>query len=1018
MIHHFLILVLFYSVSCVYYETVEFVSNQTIAGKALTDYGNVQVKAYSYDDGTIAPLKDVVVYFYSPESSKMKAFCKDGMMKRTDDNGIASCDLILGFVVGEDGKFRASFHNPEYDEHELVEDYWVSTVSLHIASKIYWKVYIQMGVILSIVILSSVVTAMLCVYVYLKPKGTKKMREIAGHIASGSNGFLLIQYATIAVVSIPVAIILFVIFLFRRKSGSDVDMHGAFYGLIISGSFLFGVFCSALSGFIGMFVAVRTNIRVAAAAMKSYRECVNVAIRGGMFAAFCFVNLSVMGVFVMFGSIFLFVPQDIVNPMQLTTIIIGFSFGASFCALFSQLGGGIFTKAADLGADISGKLESKIPEDDVRNPAVVADLVGDNVGDCAGRGADLFESISANCFGTMILGATLAYQAVPQIGNVYQIILFPLLVLVFGMIASFIGLMFVQVRDIKTTSLSEQEVRDGNYENMNEDEESEGIHMDVHTDVQLRNANIQEEEDDDESVDEHRQSSTDGDGEMEDDKSDEEMEGGEMFDDERLRDVPFGEESDGGLGERNSEAEHKIEDLIESQMPEGGTTTSINEALGGANFFKTMLTCQNPVVVIGIGFMVTYFLNLFFFTCICFWCFFDMNYPHMWWLYSLCGFVGVTISFLFIFITVYYTDYQWRPTKNIARACETGAATNIITGQAMGMESTFPSILVICTGILMCYYLGYMTGVEDIYGVRIGGYLGIGVGTMGLLSTSAFILSMDTFGPIADNAGGIVEMAGLPQKIRDITDRLDAVGNTTKALTKGYAIATAGFAGCLLFFAFLDTVSNYCEQKIDDINISRPEVFVGGLLGAGAVYIFVSITFGSVGKAAHKIVKEVRRQFKQHPGILEGTELPDYKRCVSYCTLYSLMYMIVPGLLGCLSPVLVGFAFRFLGLLVDDDLLGVKVGTGFMIVATITSVLMGMFLNNAGGAWDNAKKYVETGAHGGKGSDAHMASIVGDTVGDPFKDTAGPSLHVLIKLIATVGLVIGPLWVNPSAIKG
>ena len=368
------------------------------------------------------------------------------------------------------------------------------------------------------------------------------------------------------------------------------------------------------------------------------------------------------------------------------------------------------------------------------------------------------------------------------------------------------------------------------------------------------------------------------------------------------------------------------------------------------------------------------------------------------WIYFfLCGVIGILMAQAFVYITQYYTEYKYRPVKEIAEASQTGPATNIITGVAVGLECTAAPVIVISIAILCAYFLGQASGVPN------AGLFGTAVATMGMLGTAAYILAMDTFGPITDNAGGIIEMSGQPEEVRHKTDRLDAVGNTTKALTKGYAIGSAALAAFLLFSAYLDEVHHY-GAKLESVNIARPEVFVGALLGATLVFVFSALAIRAVGKAAYYVINEVRRQFKENPGILQGTSKPDYGRCVDIVTVGALKEMILPGAIAVLSPVAVGLIFRSFGV-------GAEAIAAFLMVGTIAGILMATFLNNSGGAWDNAKKFIESGAYGGKGSDTHKAAVVGDTVGDPFKDTAGPSLHVLIKLLATITLVLAPLFV-------
>jgi K(+)-stimulated pyrophosphate-energized sodium pump len=376
--------------------------------------------------------------------------------------------------------------------------------------------------------------------------------------------------------------------------------------------------------------------------------------------------------------------------------------------------------------------------------------------------------------------------------------------------------------------------------------------------------------------------------------------------------------------------------------------------------------------------------------------------------FFLCGMIGVLTALAFVIITQYYTEYRYRPVKEIAEASQTGPATNIIAGIAVGMESTGYPVLVIAAAIVSAYFLGESSGLQH------AGLFGTAVATMGMLGTAAYILAMDTFGPITDNAGGIVEMSQQPKEIRDRTDRLDSVGNTTKALTKGYAVGSAALAAFLLFSAYIDEVKVYMPSFSGVINLNKPEVFVGSMFGAVLVFIFSSLAIRAVGKAAYAIINNVRDQFRNNPGIMQGTSKPDYGQCVDIATKSALKQMVAPGLLPVLVPIAVGVLFKWLYVLHGSPATGAsgaEVVGGLLMVGTIVGILVALFLNNAGGAWDNAKKYIETGAYGGKRSDPHKASVVGDTVGDPFKDTAGPSLHVLVKLLSTITLVLAPLFI-------
>ena len=669
-------------------------------------------------------------------------------------------------------------------------------------------------------ILSLIFAAFLCRSILMQETGTPKMQEISNAIRQGANAFLKRQYKTIAILSILLAVIILVVYSVLGKSTE---------GWIIALSFLFGAFCSALSGFIGMWIAVRSNIRSAAAANKSLNSALQVALRGGAVSGIVIVALSLLGVAFMYYLLGAY-GYDI---KEIPFLIVGFGFGASFVALFAQLGGGIYTKAADVGADLVGKIEKNIPEDDPRNPAVIADLVGDNVGDCAGRGADLFESTAAENIGAMIIGVALF----PVFG--INGILFPLVVRAFGLIASIVGVMSVKCRE----------------------------------------------------------------------------------DENPMR-----------------------------ALSKGYFVTSVLAAI--AFYFVTM-----------------YMLN------------------NIWFFYA--GLVGIVTSIIIVLITIYYTESQYRPVKRIAKASETGHATNIIEGLAVGFECTALPVIVLSAALILSYKFGVLSGIEN------GGIYGTAIATMGMLATAAYVLAMDTFGPIVDNAGGIVEMSNAPIQIRKRTDLLDAVGNTTKAL----AIGSAALAAFLLFSAYMDEVAKYSGSPFTGVDISKIPVFVGGFIGAMLIFLFSGLAIRAVSDTACVIVEEVRRQFKLMPGIMTNKQKPDYAKCVDICTKSALKEMIVPGLLVVIVTVLVG------------TILKAEAAASFLMVGTIAGILMALFLNTSGGAWDNAKKHIERGHHGGKGSEAHHAAVTGDTVGDPFKDVCGPTTHVLIKLIGTLTLVLAPLFI-------
>ena len=716
--------------------------------------------------------------------------------------------------------------------------------------------------------------------------GTSEMQAISNAIREGAEAFLKRQYQTIGAIALVLAVVVFV--------GYHLSPRTAPYATKTVVSFLVGAICSGLAGFTGMYCSIRANIRAASAARSSLDRALKLALRGGAVTGLVVVALSLLGVaslFLLFGG--LDHPEAV--PFQL----VGFGFGASLVALFAQLGGGIYTKAADVGADLVGKVEAGIPEDDPRNPAVIADLVGDNVGDCAGRGADIFESTAAENVGAMILGAALY----PVFG--LKGILFPLIVLAINLIASIVGVFVV----------------------------------------------------------------------------------------------------------------------------------STNET-------------EDPMRALNRGFYVTSFLALLGFAAAVYGMLNGPNVHPMWLLG--CGVVGLVTAFMFVWITQYYTEAKYRPVQSIVKASLTGPATNIISGLAVGMETPAMPVIVISTALLLSYHFGVL-GLADVTGVSnyAKGIYGTAIATMGMLSCAAYILAMDTFGPITDNAGGIIEMSNQPDSVRDRTDKLDSAGNTTKALTKGYAIGSASLAAFLLFSAYLEQIKALVVQKLDvahaagysvsmpvgwsftNINLAQIPVFAGALLGAMLTYLFSSLAIKAVGRTAQMVVQDVRDQFRENPGIMLGTSKPNYARCVNIVTSAALKEMVIPGLLAVGLPVAVGLIFRHFSAsyqanaLFDSagaplvpmiagkavNLAGAESVAGLLMVGTISGVLLAMLMNNGGGAWDNAKKYIETGQYGGKKSDAHKAAVVGDTVGDPFKDTAGPSLHVLIKLLATITLVLAPLFV-------
>ncbi len=628
--------------------------------------------------------------------------------------------------------------------------------------------------------------------------------------------------------------------------------------------------------------------RVTNAARKCYNEAFQICFRGGAFSAIVNVALAIMGISGMYlFTYFLFwIHQppgaNVSVPIEkIPLLLVGFGFGASFVAMFAQLGGGIFTKAADVGADLIGKQNLGIPEDDSRNPAVIADLVGDNVGDCAGQCADLFESISAEIISAMILGGTLVEKAQLSSDVKTGFILFPLAVHCMDIMVSTIGVFCAKTQE--------------------------------------------------------------------------------------------------GVPEQKAD---------------------INNL-------------EDPLTIMKKGYMVALALAAVGFFALCRWAFYIEAHPDNWVNFAMSGMVGIVIALVFIFITQYYTDYNYAPVQSIAYSSLSGHATNIIAGLSVGMESTGIPVVVISAGIIASYYFGKACEFPALpAGENVAGLFSTAIATMGMFSTGVYVLSMSGFGPIADNAGGIAEMSRQHENVRGITDRLDAVGNVTKANAKGYSVGSASLACFLLFSAFMDDVGQLAKQPFTVIDIATPEIYVGGLLGSVTVFIFTSWAISAVGVAASDVITEVKRQFRIDPLILEYKSKPNYKHCVEIVARAGQREMIKPGLLSILAPLLVGTLFRVIGMYQGRPLLGAQVIASYLMFATATGVLMALFLNNGGGAWDNAKKYIERGMLGGKGSEAHKAAVTGDTVGDPCKDTAGPSIHILIKLLSTITLVAVPLFVG------
>jgi len=691
---------------------------------------------------------------------------------------------------------------------------------------------LEFSIILLCSILSLVYGAVTIRQILSEPQGSDRMIEIASAIQEGAQAYLNRQYITISIVGLLITILLFYL------------IHNPY----VSIGFVIGAFLSGLAGYVGMFVSVRANVRTTQAATESIDKALDISFKSGAITGFLVVGFGLLGLIGYYW--FLFNKFGQAQGREIVEAMVALSFGASLISIFARLGGGIFTKGADVGADLVGKIEAGIPEDDPRNPAVIADNVGDNVGDCAGMAADLFETYAVTIVGTMVLGLIL-FEGTDQ--QVFMI--FPLLIAAVCIVSSLIGSFYVKLGDSKNIMFALYK----------------GLLITAGASVILI-----------------------------------------YF----VTDIFIG-----------------IEKLI------------INKDLFIESFSG---------------------IDLFF-----------------------CSLVGLVVTGLIVWITEYYTSTEFNPVKSVAKSSESGHATNIIQGLAMSMQSTALPTIVIILGIILSY--------------KFAGLYGISIAATTMLALAGMIVALDAYGPVTDNAGGIAEMSNLPEDVRKTTDALDAVGNTTKAVTKGYAIGSAGLASLVLFGAYTQDLKYYFPNLDIKFSLDDPYVVVGLLIGGMLPYLFGSMGMTAVGRTSEKIVNEVRRQFAENKGIMTGRSKPEYGKAVDILTKGAIQAMIVPSMLPVLAPFVTYFAI----LLISGSSAAAFTSLGAMLLGTIvTGLFVAISMTSGGGAWDNAKKYIEDGNYGGKNSDAHRAAITGDTVGDPYKDTAGPAINPMIKIINIVSILL------------